>query len=85
MATLKNVHASDQLGDGCYPQNSDIFKPWRPVATIQGCDALPSLSHPLHTPSFPFYLEVVGKILRHLKNIHIKIITKKLFQTPYVS
>ena len=31
-----DVQASDQLGDGCFQQNSDLFKPWRPVATIQG-------------------------------------------------
>ena len=60
MATLVDVHASDKLVEGCYQQNSDLFKPWRPVATIQGRDAVPSLSHPLRTPSFLPYPEVVG-------------------------
>ena len=31
-----DVHEPDQLGVGCYQQNSDLFKSWRPVATIQG-------------------------------------------------
>ena len=32
-ATLLDVHASDQLGDGCYCLNSGRHKPWRSVAT----------------------------------------------------
>ena len=36
MATLVDVHGSDQLGDGCYQQNSDLCKPSRSVPTIQG-------------------------------------------------
>ena len=27
-------------GEGCYQQNSDLFKPWRPVATILGAAQL---------------------------------------------
>ena len=35
-ATLLNAHSSDQLGDGCYQQNSDFFKPKKPGTTNQG-------------------------------------------------
>ena len=46
MSSLMDVHSSDQFGDSCYQQNSDLFKPWRPVATIQGRETVRSLSHP---------------------------------------
>ena len=38
---------------------------WLP---FRGCDVIPSLSHPLHTPSFPSYPEVLSsnpEILKH--------------------
>ena len=47
-ATLMDVHTSDQLGDGCYQQNNDRFKPWRPAANIQRVwrGEVPPFPHP---------------------------------------
>ena len=65
-----DVHASDQLGVGCYQQKSDHMKL---VDTIQGADAVSSLSHPF----FLSYPEVVSSNPGTAKKFNLKIIMRK--------
>ena len=58
------------LGEDSYQQNSDLLKPWGPLATIQGLGMVPSLSHLF----FLYYLEVVGSNPGTPLYCHIKLL-----------
>ena len=55
---------------------------WLP---FRGHEVVPSLSHPLYTPSFHHIPRWWVQNPRHPKKFHIKIITRQLFQTNSVS
>ena len=83
-----DVHASYQLGDGCYQQNSDIFKPWRPVAScyLSGGVTQFLLYHTPYAHLLFFLSRGCGfKSRATRKKFHIKFITRTLFQTNSVS
>ena len=83
-----DVHASYQLGDGCYKQNSDIFKPWRPVAScyLSGGVTQFLLYHTPYAHLLFFLSRGCGfKSRATRKKFHIKFITRTLFQTNSVS
>ena len=56
-----DVHASDQSGVVCFLQNSGLFKPWRPMATIRGgiSGSFPVPPLKLKPTFFPSYLEII--------------------------
>ena len=72
-----DVLASDQLGVGCYQQKSDHIKLWWLLDTIQGADAVSSLSHPF----FLSYPEVVSSNPGTAKKFNLKIIMRKIYFT----
>ena len=79
-ATLMDVHASDQIGNGRYKQNSNLFMPWRPVATIQvGCHG--SFPIPLLTPHLLYFL--CGGCGFKSWDTQKRNFTSKLFQENY--
>ena len=82
-ATLMDLHTSDHLGDGCYQQNSDQFKPWKPVATSQGvsCSSFPI--PPFRHTFFPSYLEAVGSNPETQKNISRQIYYEKIIPNKF--
>ena len=81
-----DVHTPDQLGYGFYQQNSDLFKPWRPVATNQGAWSssfpiprlayLKSIYATLTHIYFPSYPDGVCSNPETSKKIHIQILIR---------
>ena len=77
MATMTD--ASDQLGVGCYQQdNSDLVKPWRPVATFRGHEAFPTLSLPPPCAT----LSSLGTDCLPLKEMSTNKLLSKLLKSP---
>ena len=79
---MKN--ASNQLGGGCSSQNSDPFKPCRPMANSGGMTQL--IPYPIpYVHLLSFLTGGCGFNPNNSKIIHIKIIRRKVFQANYVS
>ena len=75
-----DVHASDQLGNGCYQQNSDFFK----ASGYHSGVVMHFLPYP--TPCahlFPSYLEVVGSNPKTPKTFSHQIYYQKFFSSKF--